>query len=596
MGRFVTDVVSERIEEIMFFGWGDSPRERFLKVELRRYIPQLTGKTPQEIRAFVDYQRSLYIDGAMPVVGQAIASLNPTFCDSPEAIKIKKAGHQIYTRASVKVNGYRCQLHCGISEDRAYTRQFTQYDLRMFPELAEVINSLPLMIGDAELSNSHFHHLAGFNRVQMRFPKGNKFWPKHGSDGLDQIVLQEYLADQQIFPGGRLSEELELSLIFHGLFAISDPSTWHMPREEQAKHMISLCRLPIDYRLIDSLLDQLGEFIKSKALTNAGIVEQKIIASGKELAIYLEEKEKAQEEGICIVQSIRTESGQPVMGGRSIKIKKYETIDAVLLGLYLKKGRELVPENISGALLGLYDSNLNEYLPAMKVNLDPNGPQIKTAGQRERLIALTQEIIESVSQSIDPDGKVVTLYDAYLIEGAYILRQLIGDDHGVDLEQLLFDLPRGHDLISLLKLYWSHLQSYWSPKKKFNAAETFINENLKLFQLLAFLDKERYQRFAKYFSRARDIKATSAKLIKPQAVIDLSRPVVLEAQVFDLKYGPCAMAAGFHSWYCDSFILTNCFAERVRYDKSTTTDYATVQDLCRRYTARRRRAAKRKNS
>jgi hypothetical protein len=246
-----------------------------------------------------------------------------------------------------------------------------------------------------------------------------------------------------------------------------------------------------------------------------------------------------------------------------------------------------VPENISGALLGLYDSNLGKYLPAMKVNLDPNGPQIKTAGQRERLVALTQEITESVSGSIDPDGKVVTLYDAYLIEGAYILRQLIGDDHGVDLEQLLFDLPRGHDLISLLKLYWS-------PKKKLTAAEAFVDENLKLFQLLAFLDKERYQRFAKYFGRSREIKATSAKLIKPQTVMDLSRPIVLEAQVFDLKYGSCAMAAGFHSWYCDSFVLTNCFAERVRYDKSTTTDYATVQDLCRRYTAKKRRAARKK--
>jgi len=602
MGKFVTDEATERIEALMFLGWGDSPKECFLKDELRRYVPQLTGRTEDEIRDFVGYQKAVYFGEISPAMGRPIASLNPTFSDSIKAIKLSRAGHEIYTCASTKVNGYRLQLHRGVSKLSAFTRQFTPYDLRMFPELAFTLEYLPLMIGDAELCNRHHHHLAGFNRVQMRFPKGNKFWPKFGSDGLDQETLQEYLSDPDMFKvnfpfdgSSYPHNDLELCLCFHGLYAISTPGSWHLPRAEQAEYLTPLCQLPIDYRRIDSYLDQLEKFIGEK-LAYAKVVERKVISSHKELADYKTSKEKAGEEGICIVQTVRLDNGVPVVGGRSIKVKQYETVDAALLGLYLKRNEDgLTPDNIIGALLGLYDANLGEFLPAMKVNLDPNGRQIKTDGQRKRLIALTQEIIDAVSGSIDPDGKVITVHDVFLKEGAYILKYLLGSDFEIDLEQLLLDLPRGHDLVSLLELYLANLDLFYSSSKKSKVAEVFIVKHLQFFRAVANLDKERQKRFAKYFGRAKEIKATSAKLIKPQIVLNMSKPIIVEARAFDLKYAFCQFPAGFHSWFMNSFQLTNCFAERVRYDKADTTDYATIRELCGRYTVRKRRHSAKSN-
>jgi hypothetical protein len=86
MGRFVTDETTKIIEEQMFAGWGDSKVEEFLRAELSRYVPQLTGKTDSEIADFIGYQRDIYINGRLPIMGQPIASPNPTFSDSLDAI------------------------------------------------------------------------------------------------------------------------------------------------------------------------------------------------------------------------------------------------------------------------------------------------------------------------------------------------------------------------------------------------------------------------------------------------------------------------------------------------------------------------------
>ena len=83
------------------------------------------------------------------------------------------------------------------------------------------------------------------------------------------------------------------------------------------------------------------------------------------------------------------------------------------------------------------------------------------------------------------------------------------------------------------------------------------------------------------------VRSASRKLVKPQFILDTTEPVILEAQVFDIKYSLNPMPAGFHSWYCDSFKFSNCFAERVRHDKATTTDYATIYSLADRNTVKK---------
>ncbi len=588
MSRFVTTDKSEKVKALMFGENTGNAAERFLEQELVRYIPQLVGRTDAEILDFVAYQREVYLHGKIPLLGRPVASLNPTFTDSTAGISFAGfSGSRYYTRASVKENGYRMQIHAG-HVNEAFTRQFTRYDLSMFPELAQTFKGLPAMIGDAELVNKRHLHLAGFNRVRLRIPD-NTYWPKPGQTGLDQKVLANYLSNPALFTEGESLPDTELTLAFHGLFAIADPKTWNRPREVQLKNMLSLCRLPVDYSQVDELLEQLAVYLREKSL-NARVVERTVIYNHSQLIAYVAKNEGNGLEGTCVVQSVWNEQGKLIIGPRSVKIKAYETLDCVLLGLYLEKTEiGLTEENIKGALVGLCDNALGVYLPVTKVNLDPNGVQIKTAGQRQRLTELRSDLFSLVKERIDPEGRILTLYDVFLMQGKFVVKYLFGEGELKDLpfEEVISNLPARSDLVDLCETFRAEKKEFCAGTAKLNTVpRRFIAEHLVFFQAVEVLDKKRRSRFFGYFSKTKQIKVTSAKLAKPQVVVNVSEPVILETQVFDIKWASSPFPAGFHSWYGNSFCLNNCFAERVRFDKSTTTDYATVHALARMFTAK----------
>ena len=566
-----------------------SAREKFLQGELVRYIPQLAGRTDQEIADFADYQRGVYLLGKMPEFGRPIASLNPTFVDSVDSIELTRKDHTIYTRASIKENGYRLQLHLsGVA--RAFTRQFTSYDLRMFPELQETFAKLPVMIGDAELINRRFTHLAGFNRVQLRIPN-QTYWPRDGEVGHSQEFLDGYFSDPGLFLDGQSLPDTELTLCFHGLFAIAHPKTWNEPRRVQLENLISLCNLPVDYCRMDSLLDELAKFIEEKGL-NARVVERIRMIDGisEELKTYVNKNEEAGYEGTCVVQTIRDRNGRLVVAPRSVKIKTYETLDCILLGLYLNRKEDgLAEENIKDALVGLYDESLGVYLPATKVNLDPNGVQIKTDGQRERLTALRRELSMIVENRIDNKRKVHTLYDAFLMQGKIVMKYIFGEEKAsaVSFEDVLENLPSRSNLFDLYETFVSDRLAFVGGSAKLSTVpQKFVAKYVSFFQAIYELDKKAKDRFFNYFSKVKHVRTVSAKLVKPQIVVDTDMPIILETLVFDIKWGTSPCAAGFHSWFMNSFCLSNAFAERVRHDKSTTTDYGTVHALARVFTPR----------
>ena len=587
MSRFVSDNVTERVRALMLGEVKGNAREKFLQGELVRYIPQLAGKTDQEIADFADYQRSIYLFGEMPEFGRPIASLNPTFVDSVDSIELTRKDHTIYTCASVKENGYRLQLHLSDAA-QAFTRQFTSYDLRMFPELRETFAKLPVMIGDTELINRRFTHLAGFNRVQLRIPN-QTYWPKAGQNGHSQGFLDEYFSNPELFLDGKSLPDTELTLCFHGLFAIAHPKTWNEPRHVQMENLISLCNLPVDYYRMDSLLDELAKFIEEKGL-NARVVERVGMIDGAsgELKSYVEKNEEAGYEGTCVVQSIRDRSGRLIVAPRSVKIKTYETLDCILLGLYLqKKEYGLAEENIKGALVGLYDESLGVYLSATKVNLDPSGVQIKTDGQRKRLIALRREVAMIVKDRVDDGRKVYTLYDTFLMQGKIVVKYIFGEvkAEAVSFEEVLENLPSRSDLLDLYETFVSDRLAFVGGSAKLSTVpQKFVAKHVSFFQAIYELDKKGKDRFFNYFSKVKHIRTVSAKLVRPQVVVNTDLPIILETLVFDIKWGTSPCAAGFHSWFMNSFCLSNAFAERVRHDKSTTTDYGTVHALARIFT------------
>lgn len=98
--------------------------EEFLQQELVRYIPQLVGKTDEEIMHFVDYQKGIYLQGNLPEFGRPIASLNPTFTDSTEAISFSTSGGWAHNEAGKKYGkkemSFRQTIHGKSRSDRGF--------------------------------------------------------------------------------------------------------------------------------------------------------------------------------------------------------------------------------------------------------------------------------------------------------------------------------------------------------------------------------------------------------------------------------------------------------------------------------------------
>ncbi|MBI5003265.1 hypothetical protein HZC31_07825 [Candidatus Woesearchaeota archaeon] len=597
MAKFIGEENEGRITEIMHRLFGDTEADRFLWNEIKRYVPELSKADEEEIRAFVKTQRDFYLEGVLPEFGIPLAFLNPTFIDDVNAVRMQETGLEVYTRGAVKENGYRMQLR--INPDgrvSANTRQFTPFDLRMFPELADTIEQLPVMIGDAELISRWYKHHDGFGRVQERIPN-QKYWPSRKTGRVEDEFLAAYLADQTLFREGAVKKDLELTLAFHGMLAIADPTTWDVPRERQIAE--PLCQLPVDYRRIDEILDRLGEYMERRNL-NARVVERKVLTKKEQLRAYVEEQRRQELEGAVVVRTAWNPEGRRSFHfAKTIKIKNYETVDCIVLGLYTEgwdKETPLREQAVTGALLGLYDERSEQYVPAFKVNLDPEGPQIKTAGQKERLVALRQNLVELAKERQGTED-VVTVVDIYRVQGRILINRVLkGKNLETEVEQLLENMPVGKDVIGLFDLYKADQDTYEQHKKGTKKADTKTDKCIQqykgVFAALKELeeqDKKGYKEFAQYFSKAKEVKATSQKLKRPQVLFDTNQPVIVEANVFQVRYGEVPYAAGFHSWFCNSFYVNNAFADHIRFDKSTTTDYGTIIEIARKHTGKKKR-------
>ena len=621
MGKWISKDKSDRISDVMFKNFPDDPIAEFLRTkEFERYIPDMSGKSPEEIKDFMDYNLAIRLGNEIPELGKHIACLNPMFVESPDSIITNPKGIDVYTRVSEKENGYRMQLHLGphpaitfalsidgkrkmLRDVTAITRQFINYDLRMFPELWGALKRLPVMIGDAELINKNHTHMAGFNRLDERVARN---WPNRETGKVPEDKLEKYFSRQKIFDENKWpTEDYELTLAFHGLFAISDPSTWEKSRKKQSEKMISLCKYPVNYYDVDCMLDLLADFIEKKEI-NSKVVERVQVFNKDELKDYIAskgvkalskteilEEDEGQEglEGVVVVQYGEKNKEPVTEFSKSIKIKRYETIDCALLGLYLKKKADgLAQENLKGALLGLWDHEFECYLPVCKVNLDIDGPQITEQHQKDRLNDFNANLLDAVSELEEDPDSIKTLWDTYIKEAEIKSKHYLGIVPD-DMNKFMNSIPKGSQFSKLLSRYNRNRKKYENtPKKSSTKADKWIHEHQRFLEAIADL-KENYpsiQREVKaYLDLAGEIK--SKKLVKPQYRISTENPLIIEAKVFGIKYLKNPMAAGFHSWYCDSFHFNNCYAERLRPDKITTEDYPRIQKIAKANSSDRKR-------
>ena len=179
---------------------------------------------------------------------------------------------------------------------------------------------------------------------------------------------------------------------------------------------------------------------------------------------------------------------------------------------------------------------------------------------------------------------------------------MLGDRHLTrDLEPMLASIPRGKQLLDLLELFKENQRDYEGglrgQNKSSSKTDQFLNKYVCIFRAITNLETTEpatYRRFVSYFSKAATVKKTSQMLHTPHILVSTEDPIILEARVFDIKWGSTPFAAGFHSWYVNSFHFNNAFAEQVRYDKNTTTDLPTIISIARRNTTGNKTVVKKK--
>lgn len=262
--------------------------------------------------------------------------------------------HNYNTQAELKYDGYRFQLHKKGDLVVAYTRNLNKICMELFPEFENSINKLPDCILDCELNGGVGHN--GFKKVKKRFR------PKISKQG-----LEDYLGSGLV---GACPMELK---VFDTLY-------W------DGKKILDI-----------SLEERRGytETIDLKGITPSRIWR---VGSVEDLKHLFDEVTHEKHEGLVC----KDPKGVYIPGARGqgwYKLKKFETLDLVILGIYMENGK------IGQFLCGNFNPYAHTYEALGKVNAKREGigekmyAQLKNKFQQEK----PSEIMVSEKMKQKPD-------------------------------------------------------------------------------------------------------------------------------------------------------------------------------------------------
>ncbi len=227
--------------------------------------------------------------------------------------------HHQLTFAELKYDGYRLQLHKKGSIIKGYTRNLNDVPLDIYPELSSSLSSLPNCILDCELNGGIGH--AGFKAVKHRFRSKKT-----------DLTAYEKKAD--------LSKIVELrvfDVLYYG-------QKW-------------LMELPLSERR--NYTERIGE-----PKIKPG--QQWRVDDAKTLESLFESLTESKHEGLVC----KDPCSLYLPGNRSgkwTKLKRFETLDLVVLGAYLSN------EEISQILCGAYNEESKCFETLAKINAKREG-------------------------------------------------------------------------------------------------------------------------------------------------------------------------------------------------------------------------------
>jgi bifunctional non-homologous end joining protein LigD len=205
------------------------------------------------------------------------------------------SSHNGKTFAELKNDGYRFQLHNKNGEVTAYSRSGLKVPFAIYPEVAAV-KKLPDCVLDCEL-HGHGNHIAAFNAVHKRFR-----W-----NAMSNAQVANYLRSDTL-----KGNPLQLTVF--------DTLKW------EGK---DLRREPLEQRRVYT------ENIHEKNITPSN---GQIVTSGQELESLFEKMDEHGQEGL-VCKDLKSIYDSNPKSPAWVKVKRFETIDAVVVGVYEKNQR-----------------------------------------------------------------------------------------------------------------------------------------------------------------------------------------------------------------------------------------------------------------
>lgn len=228
--------------------------------------------------------------------------------------------HTGVTYAEMKYDGYRLQLHKKGDVVKAFTRSMNDVPLEIYPELSSSIHKLPDCVLDCELNGGI--GIAGFNAVKNRFRASH---PKSMAEYLKKSGMQNKL-ELRVFD----------TLNYDGQWLLQAP---YCIRRGYTKKF--------DEQRIKP-------------------AQQWTVVSGTSLEqLFIEVTEDKNEGLVCKAGYSFYMPGK--RNNEWLKIKKFETLDLVLLGVYMKD------DEISQFLCGTYNEERECFETLGKVNAKREG-------------------------------------------------------------------------------------------------------------------------------------------------------------------------------------------------------------------------------
>lgn len=287
-------------------------------------------------------------------IGKAIEPMLAEYsADINEILKT----HNGRTSAELKYDGYRFQLHKKGDIVTAFTRNLKKVHLELFPELSDSIENLPDCILDCELNGGIGHK--GFKKVRSRF--------RHS---VNKKKLEEYLSSGIVD-----NAPLELK-VFDVLY-------W------EGKELLNI---PLEKRR--EFTEKIGE----KKIAYGRQWQIKNVEGLKDL---FDEVTGEKHEGLVC----KDYNSLYLPGVRGwYKLKKFETLDLALLGVYMNDKDE-----ISQALCGTYNPDTRSYEALCKVNAKRQGlnKQIEAMLERKFINRKPRNIKVSEKMKRKPEFYVV---------------------------------------------------------------------------------------------------------------------------------------------------------------------------------------------